>query len=53
MCSCWLKIDPRKWTMDEEEALIELCIPKKDKPIEKDPKDDGGFFDDLRDRIGL
>jgi len=55
MCSCWLKINPRKWTMDEEEALIELCIPKKEEetPIERDPKDDDSFWDYWKDKIGL
>ena len=52
MCSCWKKINPNKLTRMEKDAVFELCI-QKDKPIQRDPKDDGGFFDDLRDRIGL
>ena len=29
MCACWMKINPRKLTQKEEEALYELCVYQK------------------------
>jgi DNA-binding protein YbaB len=59
MCACWMEIDPRKLTQQEDEAVYELCVSQKDKSIEEmppkdfDDDDDHSLIDDLRDRIGF
>ena len=56
MCACWMKINPRKLTPKENEAVYELCVFQKDKSIEEMPpkeSDDDSLWDKWKDKIGL